>query len=166
MFAIIRPMTEKNTEENQEQNEQVTQTYEVGYLLVPTIPEENIEEAESAIVDIIGQNGSVRSKDAPVTQTLAYRMEKKVKGKKHRFDSAYFGSIVFDASTVEIGTIKKALEEYENMLRFLTIKRSENSLVSGASKPKQIYQKKVNEEEKGKMDEVQVDSAIEEMVRE
>ena len=96
--------------------------YEVGYLIVPTVPEEKLAEEVVAIKSIIEkQGGTFISDDFPRRRVLAYEMPKVVEGKKHKFKEGFFGWVKFEVSSDSLSEIKKALETNDHVLRFLLI---------------------------------------------
>jgi ribosomal protein S6 len=103
--------------------EDSTRVYEVGYLLLPSIPEEHIPEAVTAIKAVIkGAHGVSLSEEDPRLRPLAYEMTKHIGTENVRFNTAYFGSMKFEVVGNELPTIKAGLEALDSMLRFLIIK--------------------------------------------
>jgi len=161
-------MTEK---ENILENTAENTTYELGYLIVPTVPNENVPEEANRIRDILEGNGSVISSIDAQSRDLAYAMDKVIANKKNIFDSAYFGSFIFESTAGQIEEIKTELEKNENVLRFLIIKRSKESLIPPKARIMPI-EEKAEENTKPKketkiaspIDEKELDKTIEELV--
>lgn len=100
-----------------------TQVYELGYLLVPTIPDEGIGAAYTAVKDLVASHeGQFISDDMPRMINLAYPMLKVVANVRNKFNSAYFGWIKFEMDTAKILELKKKLDFDPNIIRFLIIK--------------------------------------------
>lgn len=173
-------MVGEETKSDNTHEESEKTLYELGFLLVPTVPEDKLPEEVVAIEEIIKSGGGAarpREQEAPKSVSLAYGMEKRIKGKKHIFGTAFFGSLIFDAPAGDVGSVESGLEKNASVLRFLIVKRTEASLTARtvpepresvaapAGKTRKTYQKKTKEE-RGKMDEGQVDSAIAELIEE
>ncbi len=97
--------------------------YEIGYLLVSSVPEEKVPtEVEAVRAIITGAGSSVIVEEAPHKQQLAYTMRRKtVAGSYEKYDTAYFGWIKFEVGSDKIEAIKKAIELYPSVLRALLI---------------------------------------------
>lgn len=97
--------------------------YEVGYLIVSSIPEEKIPTEAETIKKIITDAGStVITEEAPYRQNLAYTMRRKmVSGGYENFDEAYFGWIKFEVGSDKIEAIKKDIELHPTVLRMILI---------------------------------------------
>lgn len=107
---------EKNMKEDR------SQVYEIGYLLVSSIPEEKVADEVNSLKEILSKKGAeFISEEAPELRTLAYTMVKKIGPSNHRFDKGYFGWFKFELSAKEIEGIKKTFEANVNMLRMLVI---------------------------------------------
>jgi len=107
--------------------------YEVGYLLLPTLPEEQLEGVVSSIKEIVVEKkGSVIAEDFPAMRALAYTMPKIIATKRQKFDHAYFGWVKFEVESSEISSIKKNIEALDAVLRALFIKTvRESTLMAG-----------------------------------
>lgn len=102
--------------------ERDVKVYEIGYLIVPSIPEEKVAGQTSAIKDILAKHkAEVIADESASLRPLAYTMIKKIGTVNRRFDSAYFGWIKFEAAPVEVRLIEKEVKEVESVLRFLLI---------------------------------------------
>lgn len=97
--------------------------YEIGYLIVSSVPEEKVAGEVEAIKKIIGDAGStVITEEAPYAQDLAYTMRKKmVSGGYEKYDSAYFGWIKFEVGSDKIEALKNSIEAHPSVLRMLLI---------------------------------------------
>jgi len=96
--------------------------YEIGYLIVPSIPEEKVAGEVIAIKDILNKHkAEVIADESAILRPLAYTMIKKIGTVNRRFDSAYFGWIKFEAAPVEVRLIEKEVKEVESILRLLLI---------------------------------------------
>lgn len=97
--------------------------YEVGYLLLPSIPEEHIPEQVTKLKEVIENAGGVSlSEEDPKLRPLAYEMVKHIGTENVRFNTAYFGSIKFEVVAGELPSIKTKLDAVDSMLRALIVK--------------------------------------------
>lgn len=149
--------------------------YELGYLLAPTIPEEDIGGENVKVKDVLEKAGFIMSSDEPAMRTLAYEMSAVIGGKKRRFRTAYFGSIVFQTGAASVADVKMALGKNENVTRSLILHRTKESLLPSKRKilvaprgaeEKEAGRKKQSERAEKAIDEVELDKKIEEMVAE
>ena len=126
--------------------------YEVSYLLLPNIAEEQILAKAEGLKEMFQKlGGKVISSENPVLIGLAYPMTKVVGTTRHKASSGYFGWIKFEIDTEEISKVKKALDSNDEVLRFLILKTvKENTLLHG----KMIFKKeeKLKKEENEPMD--------------
>ena len=106
--------------------------YELGYHILPTVDEGNIETEREALVAIITKfKGMVISEEMPALIDLAYDMDKTINNKRNIFSQAYFGWIKFDVSPSFIETLADEVEALDSILRSLVIKTvRENTIVS------------------------------------
>jgi ribosomal protein S6 len=104
--------------------------YEVAFHIVPTVSPEKLPAEYDAIKAVLGGVGAtIISEEAPKMRPLAYQMVKVIGPVHHKFDTAYFGWVKFDATTESVGEIKKALDASEKIIRHLIIKTvRENTL--------------------------------------
>lgn len=106
--------------------------YELGYHLVPTLPEEKIPEASGAVRGMIERiSSNIIAEELPVFIDLAYTIVKTIEHKNKRFDDAYFGWIKFEAEPAGIAELEEALKKDDNVLRYLVVKTlRENTFIS------------------------------------
>lgn len=107
--------------------------YEIGYLIVPTVSPDHLTKEVETIKAVLAQNGaSVISEDAPKLRNIYYKMLKVVGPIRHKFDTAHFGWIKFEAKADAAQAIDKALKGNEKVLRFLMIKTVAENTLYGA----------------------------------
>jgi ribosomal protein S6 len=106
--------------------------YELGYLLVPTIAEEDLSVNYGNLKELVASLlGQVISDDMPKMMTLAYPMLKVTENVRSKFDTAYFGWIKFKMDAEKILELKKHLDLDPLFLRFIIVKTvKENTLAS------------------------------------
>lgn len=113
-----------------------TQVYEIGYLLVSSIPEEKVTDEVSLLKGILSKKGAeFIAEEAPELRDLAYTMSKKIGATHFKFDQGYFGWFKFELSKTETESVKKAFEENPNMLRMLFITTVKEGTYLGKKSP-------------------------------
>ncbi len=121
---------EKNLKEDR------MQVYEIGYLLVSSIPDEKVgAEVENLKGSLSKKGAEFIGEEAPELKTLAYTMVKKIGPTNHRFDKGYFGWFKFELPAKEIEAIKKSFEENPHMLRMLLINTIRENTYLGKKSP-------------------------------
>ncbi|MFA6257050.1 MAG: 30S ribosomal protein S6 [Candidatus Paceibacterota bacterium] len=106
--------------------------YELGYLLVPTLSEEDMPVAFGNLKELISTMGGVMvSEEMPKQIPLAYTMTKVIQNIRHKFDVAYFGWFKFTMDTAKVLDMKKKLDLDPTLIRFLLLKTvKENTIAS------------------------------------
>ncbi len=108
-----------------------TSIYEVGYIMVPSIPEENLGGEVSSFKDSLAEMGATFISDEyPKMIELAYEMSRSIANKKQKFSYGYFGWVKFECSTTAGKMIKDALDKNEKLVRYLMIKTVRESTMS------------------------------------
>lgn len=103
---------------SEENEDKILRVYEVGYHLVPTILEGEVEGAVGAIRTVIEKaGGSFIAEGAPLLTKLAYSMIAKVGGKRVPHDRGYFGWIKFEADTSAAEAVRNHLVANGPILR-------------------------------------------------
>lgn len=150
--------------------------YEVSYLLLPFITEENLSAEATRIKEhVSGVEGVVFAEEAPNFIPLAYPMTKVIANKNTKFENAYFGWLKFEGKPESLIKLKKALESNQNVLRFLILKTTKD--VPATRKPVSFTVKEavkppskeepvptIVPEEPQVIDEAELDHAIEDLV--
>lgn len=105
--------------------------YEVGYLMVPTIAEENLGGEVTVFKDMFTENGAIFISDEyPKLIELAYEMSRSIENKKQKFSYGYFGWVKFECTTDQAKIIKDILDKNEKLIRFLMIKTVRENTMS------------------------------------
>ncbi len=152
--------------EKREQLDNKPKVYEVGYLLVPSIAEEQVAAEVQQIKNVLEKhNSSFITEDFPKLQQLAYTMRKVTGANSQKHDKAYFGWVKFETMASQIPQIKSELEKNDNILRYMIINTvRENTMMS----PKLAFNKPEAEaksdKEEPKMSEEEMDKTIENLV--
>jgi ribosomal protein S6 len=99
------------------------QTYEIGYLVLPSIPEEGLKAVSEKLTAAIEKAGGKEiDGEAPIMTDLAYAMDKTVGASKYVANEAYIGWTKFEISPSMALGLKSAVESIDELLRFLLIK--------------------------------------------
>jgi ribosomal protein S6 len=122
----------KNAEEGVVSEKEVRLgVYEVGYIMLPTIAEENLGEEVILFKDMFLEKGAVFISDEyPKLIELAYEMSRSIANKKQKFSYGYFGWIKFECTTDQAKTIKSILDGNEKLVRYLMIKTVKENTMS------------------------------------
>lgn len=117
---------------NKTENEAVDRVYELGYLLVPTISEENLPAQYGNLKELVSSfGGIVISDEMPKMTPLAYEMVKVISNVRNKFNTAYFGWTKFTMDSSKVLMLKKKLDLDPNIIRFLILKTiKENTIAS------------------------------------
>jgi ribosomal protein S6 len=123
-------MSEK-IEVEKEESDSLSSVYEVGYIMVPTIAEENLGAEVISLKDSLLEKGVVFvSEEYPKLMELAYEMVCSIANKKQKFSSGYFGWLKFECEAGQTKGIKKLLDSNEKLVRFLFIKTVRENTMS------------------------------------
>jgi ribosomal protein S6 len=108
-----------------------TNIYEIGYILVPTIAEENLSVEVTKIKDFLEkQKASFISEEFPKMIELTYEMQRSIENKKQKFTNGYFGWVKFEVEKSQTKIIKETLDKNENIVRYIFIKTVRESTLS------------------------------------
>jgi len=149
------------------------QVYEIGYLLVSSVPVDKVPEEVSILKEKITQNGGIFISDQdPELITLAYSMSKVTSHKRASFDSAYFGWVKFYLKPESVEVLKNSAENSDKMLRLLIVKTEKDDALTVVKKnitPKEEENKEgevkeVKKVEKKPINKKEIDESIEELV--
>lgn len=154
--------------------------YEIGFHLVPTLSEEQVSAAFDRMHKALaGAEAKILAEESPKKIALTYRIERSVAGKREKYTEGYFGFIKFefpeDSETVgeSVNALETMLRGDSFVLRYLLIKTTREAPVA----PKAIFSSRSLEgrtigkpvaapEERGEVDEGELDKSIEALVGE
>ncbi|MEK7228208.1 MAG: 30S ribosomal protein S6 [Patescibacteria group bacterium] len=103
--------------------EKTTRLYELGFILVPTIPELEVSQKVDALKSLIKkEDGVVATEGVPEYIDLAYTIERTIGSKKNKYSQGYFGWVKFETTPESLEALKKALDIEEMLVRYLLIK--------------------------------------------
>ena len=97
--------------------------YELGFLILPSIPEDKLSDVVAFIKKVITKEGGIEiDAEAPFKQPLAYSMSKTIGASRYVLSDAYLGWIKFEVEPSKISAIKTGMEKIGEILRFLLVK--------------------------------------------
>lgn len=101
----------------------VLRVYEVGYHIVPTVKEEDVETVVSTIRGFIERSGgSFIAEGAPSMIRLSYPMFVHNRGKNVEHDRSYFGWIKFESSAEVARSLEETLGKDREILRSIVFR--------------------------------------------
>ena len=96
--------------------------YEIGYLILPSIPEDKLSLVTDTIRKVITKEGGIEiDAEEPFKEDLSYSMSKTIGASRYVLSDAYLGWIKFEAERAKAQAIKDGVEKVEEVLRFLMI---------------------------------------------
>ncbi len=106
------------------ENDTTKKLYEVGYLIIPLIPEDKVADEVNVLRSHIETAGGfIVSEEQPKMRKLSYEIRQRgIASKKAKFEDAYFGSMRFNASGEGVVAINESFDKNDKVLRFLIIK--------------------------------------------
>ena len=97
--------------------------YEVGFLILPSIPEDKLSLVVDSIRAVVTKEGGIEiDSEAPFKESLAYSMSKTIGASRYVLSDAYVGWIKFEVDRAKAPKIKVGIEKIEQVLRFLMVK--------------------------------------------
>jgi ribosomal protein S6 len=154
----------------QTQTAERVKVYEIGYLLIPTIAEEQLAGEVQTIKSLIEKHeGVFITEDFPKLRPLAYQMKKTTGGTNAKYNQAYFGWVKFEVNANAVPLITKDIDRNTSILRYMIINTvRENTMYTqkAAYKPSEAGtgDAVAPEEAKEKMSEEEIDKTIENLV--
>ncbi len=159
------------TEQSLEGDDRVV--YEIGFHIVPTISETDLENVRKSIHDkLIELGAEVISEGVPQHMKLAYRIERSISSKREKYLESYFGWLKFIATPETIPVLSKTFQETYNILRFIIVHTTRDStpiprravFISDRLEGTTIHKPAVESEEKTSISEEELDKSIEALV--
>ena len=110
--------------------------YEVSYLLLPSLAQEQVPAKATVLKDMLTRvGGEIISDENPVLIDLAYSMTKIAGVTRHKVTTGYFGWVKFEISREAMEAVKKNLDSNDEVVRYLIIRTvRENTLLNGKMK--------------------------------
>ena len=112
--------SEAPAEELSQAKKDTTPVYELGFHVVPTVPEDGVSAVVEKVRKALG-DAEIISEHFPSRMTLAYRIERSVQGKREKYTESYFGFIKFACEREAIPALQAALTAMPQVLRFIVI---------------------------------------------
>ena len=101
----------------------MNQVYELGYLILPSIPEETLPEIVMTLKEVITDAGAnLIDGEDPVKIDLAYPMKKTVNTSSYVVNDAYLGWLKFESTAEDMKEVKEAVVKIEEVLRSILIR--------------------------------------------
>lgn len=154
-----------------EGTDSTSKIYELGYLLVPTIKEEDLGMNYGNLKDLIASlGGELISDEMPHSINLAYPMTKVISNIRNKFSTAYFGWVKFTMDAQKVLDLKKKLDLDVTFVRFLILKTvKENTIaakrfVRGETYKKPAAKKPTDKETAVPINKEEIDKEIEALV--
>jgi ribosomal protein S6 len=92
--------------------------YEVGYVLTPSLKEDELERVVGGVRKVAEKHGgNFIAEGAPTMTRLAYAMESREGGKRFSHDRGYFGWLKFEADAAVAKALEAFLKEEKNVVR-------------------------------------------------
>ena len=97
--------------------------YEIGYLVLPSIPENELSTITGIIKTAIEKAGAtVLDGEDPFKYELSYTMTKTIGASRYVVSEAYLGWLKFEGEAAQAVAVKASLDKMDELLRFLLIK--------------------------------------------
>ena len=117
--------------------------YEIGYLILPSIPEDKLSLVTNVIRKVITKEGGVEiDAEEPLKESLAYSMSKTIGASRYVLSDAYLGWIKFEVDRAKAPAIKVGVGKIEEVLRFLLIKAPRETTFTLAKARAAVEEKK------------------------
>ena len=124
--------------------------YEIGYLVLPSIPEDNLSEVVSAIKSAVAkEGGEVLDGEEPFKIDLSYTMSKTVGASRYVVSEAYLGWLKCELEPAKVASLKASLDGMSELLRFLLVKAPRETTFTFAEARAKLEEKEVKEEPSG-----------------
>ena len=118
-------------DENENKEEAEPRVYELGYLLVPTISEENVPASYGNLKELVASfSGTLITDEIPKKVALAYIMQKTLANVRNKFNTAYFGWIKFQMNADKVLELKRKLDLHPDLIRFLILKTVKENTIA------------------------------------
>ena len=153
--------------------------YEIGYLLSPSVRDEDLENRVNEIKETLTKFGAtIILEGAPEFIDLAYEMTRVIDNKNIRFNQANFGWLKIEVSPSSIASIKEFLDANTLVIRYLLILTTKENTTIGKKPLSKIIKgerKALSSDETGEVKEeilapevveAELDNDIKEMIKE
>lgn len=147
-----------------------SKVYELGYLLVSSIKEEELPVTYGNLKELVSSfSGEIIADEMPKMTNLAYTMQKVTSNVRSKWNTAYFGWIKFVMDSQKVLELKKTLDLDPNIIRFLILKTvKENTIAAKRYVGRDSYKKPPVKKTDGvpalPINEAQIDKEIDALV--
>lgn len=163
-------MSDAPSERGEKEEGNETRIYEVGYLILPTVPEGELPREVTTLKDALDkEKAAIIAEEFPKLRTLAYIMQKRSGEKHEQHSNGYFGWIKFEASPKSALQIEQAFKQNKLVLRYLLIKTvREHTLTAGRPRVDRRERRDAPQgvSAKAPVSEVELDKSIEKLIAE
>ena len=122
-------MPESDKEIAKQEND--ARVYELGYLLMPTIKEEDVPVSYGNLKELVSSfKGEIIADEMPKMTNLAYSMQKITSNVRNKFKTAYFGWTKFIMDSQKVLELKKHIDLDSNFIRFLILKTVKENTIA------------------------------------
>ncbi len=119
---------------NSENEAKESTVYELCFLILPSIPEDELSHVTDALRRVIVTEGGAEiDAEAPFKTNLAYSMSKTIGASRYVVSDAYLGWIKFEIDKTKALAIKTGAEKIKEILRFLLVKAPRETAFTFAS---------------------------------
>ena len=133
------------------------QIYELGYLVLPSLPEGELSNIETKLKDIIAKSGgNVFDGEAPFKLDLAYTMSKTVGSNRYVVNNAYIGWLKFEMEPASVSGVEHAIQKLDEILRFIVIKAPRENSFTFADARNKLLEEEKQKEAKDASEEIEV----------
>lgn len=143
--------------------------YEVSFLISASVPEDSVASEVATINSLLAEaEGEILFAEAPKMRALSYPMLKTHLGKREKFDSAYFGSLIVALEGEKVKVLPKQLESMPSVLRALVVAVPPEALWYAekrvAAKAEREAKHAALKEEANTLSQAELDKTIEQLV--
>ncbi len=156
---------------NESTSEKGSKVYELGYLLISSIKEEDLPVTYGNLKELVlSFGGEIISDEMPKLINLAYSMQKVTSNVRKKWATAYFGWTKFTMDSEKIVELKKHLDLDPNFIRFLILKTvKENTIaakrfVRGETYKRPIMKKSTENETAVPINKEEIDKEIDALI--
>ncbi len=141
------------------------QIYELGYLILPSIPEGELSHVVAKLKDVVAKAGGKEiDGEAPFKYPLAYSMDKTIGASHYVVSEAYIGWMKFELEPSAALELKMQVEQVDEVLRSLLIKTPRESVFTFAKAKEALAEKARLEAEEREAKEDAANAPAEEVV--
>ena len=156
--------------EDLKEEEKESRIYEFGYLIVPTVSEEELPREVTALKDVLDKGKAVIiSEEFPRIRPLAYPMQKRVAGGYEKHLNGYFGWVKFESSAANTLRFMEEWKKHEKILRSILIKTvREQTMTLGRPRAERRERKEAPKDAPASapISEVELDKSLEKLIAE